>query len=300
MTISGSFPGDSELISSFPAQKRAEGDTLLVDHTSTGTHNKVSLIDRDGSTPTGIPAGVLAIWQEDGVLRARLGAGPVTSLGDFIQLTGVLLAQASNLRPIRVLRAAGESRRIAFVNADGDTWGYLGISSTGTLVLEVNDAAGGSAAAGIDVQPGGVINAYQGELRVANNAVIHAGNLGTGLTYTSNQLQLRRFESNPITVTSFTDFATSVTHGLSARPWAASYAFRALNANNGYAIGDELSNLNTQTEQDHDDMLGVWTSATHIGFALRANLHTNAPVKAGGAFFNLDTADWALILRAWQ
>lgn len=176
MTISGSFPGDSELISSFPAQKRAEGDTLLVDHTATGTHNKVSLTDRAGNTPSGIATGVLAVWQEAGVLLARLGNGAVEDLSLFIKNTAVFVARAANLRPLRVLRAPGESRRIAFVNAPSNTWGFLGVSSTDALVLEVNATVGGSAAAGIDVQPAGIVNVYLGELRVANNTVLHTGN----------------------------------------------------------------------------------------------------------------------------
>jgi hypothetical protein len=179
MTISNTFPGDSELVSAFPAQKRAEGATLLVDHTEAGLHNKVSLTDRDGSPPTGIPAGVLALWQDDGVLKARLGSGTPGPLSNFIELTSAILAQAPDLRPLRVLRGSGEARRIAFVNADGNTWGYLGMSAAGALVLEMNATVGGSPAASIDLQPSGVLNVYNGQLRVANNEVLHTGNFAS-------------------------------------------------------------------------------------------------------------------------
>ena len=92
-TINEALPADADIVSQHPANARTFRDVvesyLNTDHdATTGGHSKVSLSDLVSATPT-IAAARVGIWQESGVLKARLGTAAAEDLIDYIDAVPV-------------------------------------------------------------------------------------------------------------------------------------------------------------------------------------------------------------------
>lgn len=179
MTISASFPGDTDIVANFPSGKRAEGASLLVDHMAAGYHNKVSLEDRAGATPAGTGPDYVTVWQENGVIYAREASGTVGGLEDFLEnaciLDGTNDFQNDDSRwPINLIAPSGENIGFVWRDDSRDIWGGAEISTAVPPVLKyfINDAAGGSRAAEMEFQSDGDIDVTTGTLKAGGNAVL--------------------------------------------------------------------------------------------------------------------------------
>jgi microcystin-dependent protein len=94
MPINPAVPADDDIVSQYPAAERAMRGALRHDHAANGRHERVTLVDREADTPSGI-AGTVTIWQEDGQLFQRVGTGAatvvgVTPIGGIIMWSGAL------------------------------------------------------------------------------------------------------------------------------------------------------------------------------------------------------------------
>lgn len=83
-----SKPGDSDVVSQYPAnerQQRAAVQAIFdVEHVAAtgdtqGYHKALTLTNLDGNLT--VAAGSVGIWNDNGVLKGRVGTGPVTQLG---------------------------------------------------------------------------------------------------------------------------------------------------------------------------------------------------------------------------
>lgn len=121
-----STPGDDDFRSIYPANERNFRDIvdswLKIDHNTQGRHNKVSFEDMDGSEPT-FAAGVMGIYQDDGILFARLASGTPIDLTSFkfttISGTGILVKNDDDTAVVRTLTAGNSG--VVVTNGSGVT-----------------------------------------------------------------------------------------------------------------------------------------------------------------------------------
>ena len=166
--IAETTPGDSSLVSQFPAAERTFRDVvesyLNTDHDyATGNHSKLELVDLDGATPT-IAAGQVGIWQEAGVLMTRTGAGDAVTLASVLSGEGIpsgtkmLFAQASaptgwtqvttwNDKVLRVVSGTGA--------VAGGSWTISGVTVDGHVLTSDEIAAHTHSAGTLAVDSGG-------------------------------------------------------------------------------------------------------------------------------------------------
>lgn len=81
--IDQTAPGDPDIASTFPALERSFRDIveswLLIEHNNMGKHTQVGFTDRVSSVPDG-EAGILTVWQDSGVLKARMGTDVIKNV----------------------------------------------------------------------------------------------------------------------------------------------------------------------------------------------------------------------------
>lgn len=93
MTINPNNPADTAIISQHPADERDMRTSLLVDHDDEGRHEKLTLEDKAGATPSGT-ASFETLWQEGGTLFRRSGTGSVVQLG-VVPVGGIVIWSGS-------------------------------------------------------------------------------------------------------------------------------------------------------------------------------------------------------------
>lgn len=96
-SIAETLPGDTDIASQFPALERTFRDVveswLLVDHNTSGQHKYVEFADQ-GASPT-FASGIIGVWNEIGVLSARLANGTIKRVVLFPVNTTTIFAQAA-------------------------------------------------------------------------------------------------------------------------------------------------------------------------------------------------------------
>lgn len=267
-------PGDADLISAHPSDERSFRDIveswLLIDHDTSGLHDKVQLPER--ADPT-LVANVGILYSKDvgGVSELHY----IDSAGSVKQITsaGVLLIAAADLP--------------------------TGVVST--VKIADNAVDGTKIAMGSDVQ--GDILFYGGtdyERLGADTSgkLLQTKGTSANPVWVTPTLPAPEFTSSEQTVTF--DTALNVAHGLGAIPTLVQVVLRCKTTQHGYAVGDEIlvsgTTLGDSSSSDQGAVVVMDTTNVTIvqgaGFRILDKTTFNFGVITAGNF------KW--VVRAWK
>lgn len=103
------------------------------------------------------------------------------------------------------------------------------------------------------------------------------------------------FESSEVTITP--NSANAANHGLGSMPKLFTVAIRCKVAELGYAVGDEVTDINTRINGGVNSEFGSFANATQVGISM-SNVITLTR-KDNASLSNITNANWKFVFRAW-